>query len=242
MRAVVRFFRFLLAWVYTLLVAGTCCLFLFVPRWAWLTFCRPWARGSLWIVGVNLEVDRKDRLRGPAVFISNHQSLIDVVFMPAILPRTIKFVAKKELRRIPLWGWAFAAGGGLMIDRSDPRGAIAAIRDGLQRVPPDWSVAVFPEGTRSRDGSLGRFKKGAFHIAMQRGLPIVPVGMWGARDVVPKGAWMLRAATVYVTVGQPMVTDDWSLATIEEHAALGRRRVEEAVELSRQRWQAARQS
>ncbi len=233
---VVVFVRFLVAWVYTVVVAAACFLCMpFAPRWSWTFFRRKWGLGALWLVGIKVHMDGGERMLGPAVFISNHESLIDVVILPAILPVKLKFVAKQELGRIPFWGWALAAGGALMIDRSKPLGAIASIRAGLRKMPPDWSVAVFPEGTRSRDGIMGRFKKGAFHIAMEMRVPVVPIGLAGARDVVPKGGWLVRPTDVYVTVGEPISTSHWAPDRIDEYTAQGRAAVAQCVQRARAR-------
>ncbi|MBI3179084.1 MAG: 1-acyl-sn-glycerol-3-phosphate acyltransferase [Deltaproteobacteria bacterium] len=230
------FLRFLVAWAYTVLIASLC----FVctpaaPRWSWTFFRRKWGMGVLWLVGVRVHIEGAERMQGPAVFISNHESLIDVAILPAWLPAKLKFVAKKELVRVPFWGWALAAAGALMIDRSNPLGAIAAIREGLRKMPPDWSVAVFPEGTRSRDGVMGRFKKGAFHIAMEMKVPVIPLGLAGARDVVPKGGWLVRPTQVHLVVGEPIPTHTWTPDRIGEYVAQGRAAVLECVERARAR-------
>ena len=230
-----RFLRTGIAVLYTLVVTFVACCLIFRPRYMWLTTCSPWARGTLWLGGIHLDVEGRENLAGPAVFVSNHQSMIETVFLPALLPRTVKFVAKKELEHIPLWGWAFASGGAIMIDRKDPQGAVHSIREGVKTLPAGWSVAVFPEGTRSADGSLRQFKKGAFHIAMAAHLPIVPIGIAGARDVMPKYGRLLRPGAVYVTVGRPIPTDTWTLDTLDEHIAEVRSAVAAGMERSTRR-------
>ncbi len=189
---------------YSFATAIVACLFLFNPRWMWLRFPRPWSHNTLKLAGITLDIEGMEHLHGPAVFVSNHQSTIDVVFLPGLLPHTVMFLAKKELLRVPFWGWAFGRSGAILIDRRDPQGAIHSIQNGLKRLPAGWSVAVFPEGTRSPDGKLQSFKKGAFHIARETGLPIVPIGLMGAREVMPKYSLLLQPGTIYVTAGAPM--------------------------------------
>ena len=201
----------------------------------WTTVCHRWGQGTLWLGGVGLDVVGRTNLAGPAVFVSNHQSMIETVFLPTLLPRTVKFVAKKELERIPLWGWAFAAGGAIMIDRKDPQGAVHSIREGVRQLPPGWSVAVFPEGTRSPDGTLRPFKKGAFHIAMAARLPVVPIGIAGSRDVMPKHGRLLRPSTAFVTVGDPIRTEHWRLETLDEHVAEAHAAVRRCMDRSEER-------
>jgi 1-acyl-sn-glycerol-3-phosphate acyltransferase len=228
--------RYVACWLWTLLMAAAASAGMLVaPVWSWLTFARPWGRGALALVGARLDIEGAEHLAGPAVYVSNHQSQVDVALLPAILPRKIRWVAKKELKRIPLWGWAFAKAGAVLIDRQDPRGAVAAIRDGIKELPEGWSVAVFPEGTRTRSGEMNRFKKGAFHIAMQTVLPMVPIGLDGARDIIPADAWVTRPGVVYVTVGEPIPTSDWKVATMNQHVAHVRQRVVECIERSKAR-------
>ena len=205
------FSRFVVAWVFTLCVgAGVCLGSVVVGRHRmWVFSARRWARTTLWLVGVKLRIEGAENLKGPAVFISNHQSLIDVVFMPAILPPEVKFVAKRELLLIPLWGWGFAAGGAILIDRSKPRRAMADMAAGVQKMPKGWSVTIFPEGTRPKDGQLKPFKRGAFYIAAKTGLPVVPVGLDGARDIVPPDGWLVRPGEVRVVVGAPIPSAGW---------------------------------
>ncbi|MBI5511531.1 MAG: 1-acyl-sn-glycerol-3-phosphate acyltransferase [Deltaproteobacteria bacterium] len=232
---VVRALRTAAATIFSGAVAVVACAMLFDPRRMWLTCCRPWARGTLALGGIRIDVVGGDHLAGPAVFVSNHQSTIDVVFLPAVLPRTVRFLAKKELNRVPLWGWALASGGAIMIDRKDPQGAVHSIQEGLKKLPAGWSVAVFPEGTRSQDGTLQPFKKGAFHIAMHAGLPMVPIGIAGAKDVMPKYSRLLRPGTVYLTIGAPIPTGDWQLATIDAHVAEVREAVRACIAASDER-------
>ena len=230
-RLAIIFVRFLVAWGYSLGIGALACLLALVigPQRMWLTICNPWARGTLWLVGVRLHVSGQAHLRGPAIFIVNHESLIDVVFMPAILPRTTHFVAKKSLRWIPLWGWALAASGAVLVDRARPRQALASLRAGLARLPPGWGIIVFPEGTRPSTPRLGRFKKGAFVLAMESGLPMVPIGMVGARAVVPPDGWLVRGGDVHLHVGAPIPTTAWRPDSLADHVATGFAAVEACI-------------
>ncbi|HET6346762.1 MAG TPA: lysophospholipid acyltransferase family protein, partial [Myxococcota bacterium] len=240
LRLTVTFVRYVLAWINTLAFSILACILavLIGPSRMWVFTSRRWAVSTLWLVGVRLNVEGLANLKGPALFIANHQSLIDVVFMPALLPRTVRFVAKKELRRIPLWGWAFAAGGAVLIDRKNPRAAISNIREGLKRLPKDWSLVVFPEGTRTQDGSMRPFKKGAFHMAVETGLPLVPIGMDGAREIVPRDGWLVRSGEVRVVVGKPLDTRGWTNESLDQHMAEGRAAVQRCVDRAVARRQA----
>jgi 1-acyl-sn-glycerol-3-phosphate acyltransferase len=230
----VTFLRYLAAWLFTLVASTWACLamVLFGPKRGWLLSCHFWARNTLKIVGVRLNIEGVENLRGPALFISNHQSLIDVVFLPAILPGTVRFVAKKELLFIPIWGWGFALGGAVLIDRTKPREALKNMRRGLRRLPKGWSLVIFPEGTRPKDGRMLPFKRGAFRIAVETRLPIVPIGMDGARDIVPPHGWLVRSGEVRVTVGRPIDTRSWRSESLAEHVAASRAAVQRCVDRS----------
>jgi putative phosphoserine phosphatase/1-acylglycerol-3-phosphate O-acyltransferase len=236
--------RMLVAWVWTLGIAAAAlaCMPLVSAARSWQFFFRRWARGVMRIVGVRVEIENPEYLAGPAVFIANHTSMADIAFVPAILPATVQFIAKREIGRIPIAGHALVHGGGLVVDRSNPHGAVAAIRDGIRRLPAGWSVGVFPEGTRSRNDDLQPFKKGAFHVARELGLPVVPVGAFGARDVAPKGAWFGRPGTVFVAVGEPIDTTGWQLEDLSRHVAAGRSAVQACVERARERYLEVRET
>ncbi len=237
-RLVPTFGRFIAAWTLTLAVSVLACLLccLLGPSRAWLCTAKPWARATLAILGVRLRVEGEAHLKAaPAVFISNHQSLIDVVFMPALLPRQIRFVAKRELLWIPFLGWAFAAGGAVLIDRARPRQALRELYRGLKRLPQGWSLLVFPEGTRSKDGQVKAFKKGAFHMAMHTKLPIVPIGMDGAREIVPPDGWLVRAGEVRICIGPPLPSCDWRPQDTAANLAAGQAAVAACVAAARAR-------
>ncbi len=206
MKTVVITARFFCAWLFTLWM-GVWAGFLMIcisPEKGWLWSRMFWAKGTLALIGIRLDVEGAHLLRTPGVYVSNHVSLIDVVVMPALVPKTCQIVAKKELKKIPFWGWAFAKGGAILIDRKNPRQAVEHIRTAVKSLKKGWSVLVFPEGTRSLDGALKPFKKGAFHIAIETGLPVIPVGLDGVREVVPKGKWLTRPSLVCATVGEPV--------------------------------------
>jgi 1-acyl-sn-glycerol-3-phosphate acyltransferase len=143
---------------------------------------------------------------------ANHLSTVDIWALFVALPVKIRFIAKKQLGSIPLFGWAMSAGRFIFIDRQNPMAARRSIGEASQRIRSGSSVAIFPEGTRSRDGHLGPFKKGGFHLAIQAGVPIVPVGIRGAHEVMPRGSVILRRGPVFLEVGAPISTKGMTLA------------------------------
>ncbi|TXS94068.1 HAD-IB family hydrolase [Parahaliea maris] len=172
------------------------------------------------LIGLHLHVKGEENLwsHRPAVFIFNHQSKADVVIMTSLLRRDIAGVGKKEIKKLPVIGKVLEMGGVVMIDRANARSAIEAMEPLVQAMREEGkSVVLAPEGTRSINPKLLPFKKGAFHLAMQAGVPIVPVVIRNAGDVAPKGDFVFRPATVDVEVLAPVDTSDWSTDNLNEH-------------------------
>ena len=229
--------RYTLAWFNSLFWSALGCVLipLVGPSLAWIAVHRLWGHSTLWLLGIRLDIHGAHHLEQPAVIVSNHQSIIDVVALPAILPSRVRFIAKRELLLIPFWGWIFGIGGAVMINRKASRSAIESIRRGLQRLPPRWSLVVFPEGTRSRTGELLAFKSGAFHVAALTGLPMVALGIDGARDVAPLNRWLVRAGTVRINIAPPMSTAHWRPESMQEHVQEGRAAVQACMDQARRR-------
>jgi 1-acyl-sn-glycerol-3-phosphate acyltransferase len=172
----------------------------------WLA--RLWARVILGVPGVKLEVKMHGRLESgrPYVFMANHASMVDIWAMLVAIPASFRFIAKKQLSRIPLFGWAMSAGKFIFIDRQNTASARRTMGEAARRIRSGQSVMIFPEGTRTRDGRLGPFKKGGFHLAMDSGASIVPVAIRGSREVMPRGAALIHAGMVSVEVDEPIPT------------------------------------
>jgi len=182
-------------------------------------FAPRWGRWMCAVLGIRLQVEGREHLDQPAVIVANHQSLLEGFIVPAVVTPRTRMVGKKELGRIPFFGWAYRATGQILIDRRDSTGARATLDASLANLPPGVSVYVCPEGTRSQDGTLLPFKKGAFHIAMQLRLPVVPLTLDGAHQVLPKNAWLPRPGTVRVRISPPIDTRDWTVDRLDEHVA-----------------------
>lgn len=229
--AIIRGLRYAAAVIYVIFISALACVVTVLagPTRMWLTVMPMWAKGTLKVVGIKLRIEGAEHLKGPGIFISNHASLIDVVVVPAIVPPTVRIVAKREIIYIPLLGWAFGASGAVFVDRRNARAAVTSLRDGLKRLPKGWSLAVFPEGTRSRDRAMRPFKKGAFHMAVQTGLPLIPIGLDGTQDVSPPGQWLVSGGEVRICVGAPIDTTGWQNSALAEPMARGRAAVEACV-------------
>lgn len=169
--------------------------------------------------GIRLEVEGAEWLERarPAVFVINHQSGVDPILVCKLLRRDFVGVAKREIRRNPLLGPAFAFAGTFFLDRADHEHALETLRPAAERLRGGLSLAIAPEGTRSQGRGPGRFKKGGFRLAMQARVPVVPIVLLNSADVLPRGGWIMRAARVRVVVHPPIPTDDWAPETLDAH-------------------------
>lgn len=167
-----------------------------------------WARAILRGAGVPVVAHGLENVRPgePQVIVSNHVSWFDIFAIASVLPLPFYFVAKKELERIPLFGAAWKAAGHISIDRSNRQKAIQSLRDAGEQVRRErGSVIIFPEGTRSRSGRLQPFKKGAFSLATEAGVPVVPTVVTGSYDIMRPDSWMIRAQTVHLRFAEPVL-------------------------------------
>ena len=171
------------------------------------SLARRWSRALLKLAGVSVQVEGVENLTldGAFIIIANHESWFDVWALAGCLPIDARFAAKKELERIPVFGRAWRACGHISIDRAHRASAIGSMtRAGLQIKERRLNMVFFAEGTRCPDGTLHAFKKGPFVIAIEGGVPIVPVGLVGSRAIMPKGSFRIRRGVIVVRVGEPI--------------------------------------
>lgn len=189
-----------------------------------------WARWLLWASGTPVYVEGLEnvRLDEPQVFVSNHVSWYDVFALAAKIPKRYRFVAKKELERIPLFGTAWKVAGHVSVDRGDRASAIRSLDQAGRLIREDnSSVVIFPEGTRGDGGELLPFKKGAFMLALHNGVDIVPVGVLGTRRILPKGGVRVRSGPILVRFGEPIRTAGYDESTRDALMAEVRARIDE---------------
>jgi 1-acyl-sn-glycerol-3-phosphate acyltransferase len=170
--------------------------------------CQWWVWLNLRICGVRVRVHRLAALDPdrPYVFMSNHRSQYDILAVVAALHEfQLRWVAKKELTRVPVFGWALKHTGHVIIDRSDHQQAVASLRAARGQMLDGISVTIFPEGTRSAAGQrLLPFKKGGFMLALETGFPIVPIVVRGSGEILPRGSWQPMPGELDVVVGAPI--------------------------------------
>jgi 1-acyl-sn-glycerol-3-phosphate acyltransferase len=169
-------------------------------RWNWLV-----AK----FMGVTFSISGVEKVvPGTSYIITpNHQSFADILALFVSLPKPFRWVIKKELLKIPLFGRALMATGAICLDRADKERSVQSLQEGTNKLEDGWSVLIYPEGTRTPDGLLHPFKKGAFMMAVQTGIPILPVTCNGAFKIMPKNNLLFRPGHVTLTIGDPIVTE-----------------------------------
>ncbi len=173
---------------------------------------RVWAPPLISITGSKVMVQGREAIdfSSTHIFVFNHQSTLDIAVAFKVLPVGVRFIAKKELKNIPFLGWYMQAMGMIFIDRRKVRQAKESLDKAVERIRRGANIIAFPEGTRSPNGRLQPFKKGIFVVAIQAGVPIVPVAIEGTREVMPKNSFLLRPHPIRVAFGEPIPTEHLS--------------------------------
>lgn len=168
---------------------------------------RLWSKIVLWIAGVKLVVRGREKLKTKTGYViaANHASLFDVASILAGIPENVCFVMKRELTRIPIWGWALLRSPYIVVKRGkmvDAKRSMNEAADRLREV--NRTVAFFPEGTRTRTGKMRPFKRGAFVASMMTGVPVVPVTINGSFNILPKGKFRINRGTIEMIIEDPV--------------------------------------
>lgn len=180
------------------------------------TLSKLWAYTLLIVTNVRPHIIGKEKIRkGQSyIIISNHQSEFDILALVTTLGIQFRWIIKKELKKAPLFGYTLYKSRNIFIDRSNTIDAIKSINEGINRLPKGASVMFFAEGTRSNDGSIQPFKKGGFIMAIEKGMPILPVTVSGSRKTLPKKSLVFSPGPIEVIVGEPVETSEYSQETI----------------------------
>ena len=177
------------------------------PRGEWfLKLARGWARLILAVSGVRVHVIHRERFREGASFVlaANHESFYDILVLLAVLPMSVRFLAKRNLFRLPFLGWSIAAAGFIPVDRETRSRNAGVVDAALARLQNGRSLVVFPEETRTETGELLRFKTGAALIALKSGLPLLPLGLSGTLRIQRRGGFTITPSHVGLAVGEPI--------------------------------------
>lgn len=178
----------------------------------WSLWCLRVARIRLAVTGLDLVPTQ-----GPVIYMGNHQGNFDIHALCTAIPRRFSWVAKEELFRIPVFGGAMRRAGYIPLDRSDGRKALKSMKLAAERIASGTSVVIFPEGTRTTDGSLLPFKRGAFMLAAKAGVPIIPFTINGSWAINPRNSNELNPGTISVSFADPILT-----AGVSEAELMGR--------------------
>lgn len=179
------------------------------------------------MVGIELTTNGAENVPQdrPVIFVSNHCSHFDIACLFRALPRYIYFVAKKELLWTPFLGFHLWAAGHIIIDRSNRKKAVKSLRKAAAKIKGGKCITLYPEGTRSSDGEVAAFKKGAFHLAIDAGVDVVPVHIDGTFKIWPKGRWKIKPGKVVVNIGKPITTANYTKQTSKAFAEKAREEV-----------------
>ncbi len=177
-----------------------------------------WAmRVSRRILGIHIEASGLNRIAPatPYIFMPNHASFIDGPLVMMLIPGAARVILKKSILRLPIVGMAMRFVGFVPVDRKGAEGGKKSIaRAVLLMREKAYSFLIFPEGTRTRDGRLGPFRRGGFFLALESGAPIIPVTISGTRELMPKGQWFARRGTVRAVFHEPIPTTGFTLETM----------------------------
>jgi 1-acyl-sn-glycerol-3-phosphate acyltransferase len=187
-----------------------------------------WSKLTLKICGIDVRVRGIENIQanGAYIFVTNHASMFDIPAIMSILPH-VRIMFKKELSYVPLWGWALRWGYHIMVDRAKGSEAMKSLDRAAKAIKTGGSVILFAEGTRTRDGKLLPFKRGAFTLAAKSGVPIVPIAINGSFKILPKSSLDIRPSPIELLMEKPI---DTSHVTTREEEITLMNRVREIIE------------
>jgi len=165
-----------------------------------------WARMLLWLASTRVVVIGREyvRIDKPHIFMANHSSDFDILIVLAHIPGQFRWIAKKELFKIPVFGTAMRNAGYIEIDRQNHEKALKSLDEAARKIREGKSVVTFPEGTRSKDGTVKPFKQGMFHLAIESGVPIIPISIIGAKEIMPKRSLNVKPGRITMVIDRPV--------------------------------------
>ena len=177
-----------------------------------------WAKSILAVSCIKITVKGFSRIdpAGHYIYMSNHQSNFDIPALISCLPVHFRWIAKAELFKIPVFGCAMKRAGHISIDRSNRKSAFKSLKNAASIIRNGVSVLIFPEGTRSLDGNIGQFKNGGFVLAVDSGIPVVPVIIHGTWPVMPKNRILVKPGNVILEIQRPVKTSDYTRKTKDD--------------------------
>lgn len=202
------------------------------PDFSSRVFATFWAKLNAFFTLMTVTVDGRENIRAGQsyVVVANHQSLLDIYALYGFSGLEIKWVMKKELRNVPVLGYACEVMGHIIIDRSNSEAAIASINQARTRISDGMCVVFFPEGTRSRDGSLKDFKKGAFKLAIELGVPVLPISIKDTNKILPSDTLDWHPGHARMTIHRPISTHELSENDVASLATAAREQIQSGLD------------
>ena len=178
-----------------------------------------WSKMTLKLCSVEVRVRGIENIKtdGAYIFVTNHASMFDIPAIMSVLPR-VRIMFKKELSYVPIWGWALRWGHHVMVDRGKGTEAMKSLDRAAVAIRTGGSIILFAEGTRTRDGKLQPFKRGAFSLAAKSGVPIVPISINGSFKILPKSSLDIRPSPIELAIEKPIETT--GISSREEELAM----------------------
>ena len=196
--------------VYTAIIGLPALASCFLDRsWRWLSFFqRLWAEWLLRTNGIRLRLDGMEKLKKDQsyILVSNHASILDIPALISAAPFPVRFLAKKSLLWFPIFGWVLYFSGHILIDRESAQSALRSLKKAPSLLKKGISIIVFPEGTRSPDGEVKEFKRGAFLLAQHSKFPVVPISISGTYDMLPRHGWCFWPGAIHIRMSKPIPT------------------------------------
>ncbi|MFA7327682.1 MAG: lysophospholipid acyltransferase family protein [Candidatus Kapaibacterium sp.] len=161
-----------------------------------------WSRALNKIIGIEIEIEGIENIKANQsyIFVCNHSSLLDIPVLLGTLPGDVRIIYKRELEKIPIFGYGLKRSNLISIDRSDPRKAMKSLDEAIDKIQAGASVIIFPEGTRDSGSEVGEFKRGGFLIAEKALTPIIPIAVSGTYDLLPAGKLILKPGKVRISI------------------------------------------
>jgi len=179
-----------------------------------------WSPVLLFVSGIRVKISGKEHIDTSKtyIYVANHESLYDIPALFNKLPVFVSFLAKKELKKVPFMGWAMMASGYIFIDRSNREKAKESLQKAGEEIKSGKNAIIFPEGTRTKTGKMGLFKRGAFLLSKETGIEIIPISIKGARECLASGSYKIRPGKIQINIGSPISPNNYENITVEEFA------------------------
>ncbi|WP_306643836.1 lysophospholipid acyltransferase family protein [Sanyastnella coralliicola] len=227
--ALILIYPFVFLWTFISGLTGMILSIIFRARELTLSFVpgKMWAPVIFWLMGIKVKREGLENIDPdtPSIFVCNHGSFLDIPACVMKIPVNLNFIAKKELKKTPVVGWYITATDQIYIDRKNKDRAMESMAQAAEKIKQGKHVLTYPEGTRSKDGSIKMFRRGSFIIAKEGNIPIIPVAISGANAILPPGSFFAKRGNIELSIGEAFRPSDFPEMSVEDLANEARRRV-----------------